>query len=39
MICVSVSYEDDGYYKLGFDVVRCLGDNNEFGVCVSSFYG
>ena len=36
---VSASYEDDGYYKSGFDVARRLGDNNEFGVRVSSSYG
>lgn len=36
---VSASYEDDGYYKSGFDVARRLGDNNEFGVRVSGSYG
>lgn len=35
----SASYEDDGYYKSGFDVARRLGDNKEFGVRVGGSYG
>ena len=36
---VSASYEDDGYYKSGFDVARRLGNNKEFGVRVGGSYG
>ena len=35
----SASYEDDGYYKSGFDVARRLGDNKEFGMRVGGSYG
>lgn len=36
---VSAGYEDDGYYKSGFDVARRLGNNKEFGVRVGGSYG
>ncbi|MDH0968399.1 TonB-dependent siderophore receptor [Acinetobacter johnsonii] len=39
LIRVSASYEDDGYYKSGFDVARRLGNNKEFGVRVGGSYG
>lgn len=36
---VSAMYEDNGYYKSGFDVSRRFGQNKEFGARVSGSYG
>lgn len=36
---VTANFEDDGYYKSGFDVARRFGENQEFGARVSANYG
>ena len=36
---VTANFEDEGFYKSGFDVARRLGENQEFGARVSANYG
>jgi iron complex outermembrane recepter protein len=36
---VSANFEDEGFYKSGFDVARRFGENQEFGARVSAHYG
>jgi iron complex outermembrane recepter protein len=36
---VSANFEDEGYYKSGFDVSRRFGEDREFGARVSANYG
>lgn len=39
LIEVSASLEKGGYYKSGFDIARRFGDENQFGVRSSAYYG
>lgn len=36
---VTANFEDEGFYKSGFDVARRFGENQEFGARVSANYG
>lgn len=36
---ISANFEDEGFYKSGFDVARRFGENQEFGARVSAHYG
>ena len=36
---VSANFEDDGFYKSGFDIARRMGENEEFGARLSANYG
>lgn len=36
---VTANFEDEGYYKSGFDVARRFGENQEFGARLSANYG
>ena len=36
---VTANFEDEGYYKSGFDVSRRFGEDREFGTRVSANYG
>lgn len=36
---VTANFEDEGFYKSGFDVARRFGQNQEFGARVSANYG
>ena len=36
---VTANFEDEGFYKSGFDVARRFGENQEFGARVSAHYG
>ncbi|MFC3902704.1 iron complex outermembrane recepter protein [Acinetobacter marinus] len=36
---VSASIEDGGYYKSGFDIARRLGEEDQFGIRTSAYYG
>lgn len=36
---VSANFEEEGFYKSGFDVARRFGENQEFGARVSANYG
>ena len=36
---VTANFEDDGFYKSGFDVARRFGENEAFGARLSAHYG
>lgn len=36
---VTANFEEEGFYKSGFDVARRFGENQEFGARVSASYG
>lgn len=36
---VTANFEDEGFYKSGFDVARRFGENQEFGARLSANYG
>ena len=36
---VTANFEDEGFYKSGFDVARRFGQNQEFGARLSAHYG